>query len=229
MGRSKHYSTSKNSNTLLDLKINNNITNEKNNNLINNQLDKLNPNYISGLTQSDGSFSCGISIIKSKKGNKLRFRPKFDLCLDKDSINALNAIKQYFGCGQITNEQPDRSVSFIVSNLKDLKNIIIPHFFNYPVFFNKLHAFQLLVNIVNLMEDKKEYRDNATILRSAISMNTASRRTKEQINILYSIIGISFDKILPKIPYNIKTITSKVTTEFIAGMIDPIGEMDLFM
>jgi LAGLIDADG endonuclease len=198
-------------------------SNNTNNNNIDNKLTGLHPNYISGLTQSDGSFSCGISIVELKKGKNLRFRPKFDLCLDKDSKNVLESIQEYFGCGQISSVKKDGSVSFVVSNLKDLKNVIIPHFINYPVFFNKLHAFQLIIKILNLIKDKKALRDNVKLLRYAISMNIASKRTKEEIINFYSVLGISSEKILPNIPDNIKNITSEVTPEFLSGMVDGDG------
>jgi LAGLIDADG endonuclease len=202
---------------------NNNLIDSNNNNLIKDKLEKIDPNYISGLTQADGSFICGISIVTNKKSQTLKFKPKFDLCLDKDSINALKAIQKYFGCGKISEIRADNSVHFIVESLKDLKNIIIPHFLNYPVFFNKLHAFQLLVEIVNLMNDKKDLRDKAKLLRLSISMNKSSRRTPEQITKLYSILGIPSCQTPPKIEDNIKTITSEITPPFLAGMIDGDG------
>lgn len=230
----KLYSTLPISPPLLDIKNNNtnNTINSKNTTVINNNLVpkpevKIDPQYISGLTQADGSFNCGIRVIKSKDKFNLRFRPKFDLVLDKDSINVLKDINLYFGCGSVSKVKSDGSVSFVVSNLTDLKNVIIPHFLNYPVFFNKLHAFQLFVKIVKLMENKNKYRDRVELLRLAISMNTASRRTQEQINHFYSILGISSDKILPNIPDIITTITSKVTPAFLTGMIDGDGSFYL--
>jgi len=224
---SRLYSTNNVSSTLLN--IINPLSNpklENNKQTFKNNLGpggELKPNYISGLTQADGSFNCGITVTKSNNNLNLRFRPKFEIVLDKDSKDVLIAIQHFFNCGTISKENKDGSVNYVVSNLIDLKNIIIPHFLNYPVLFNKLHAFQLLCKIVKLMEFKHQLRDKVEILRLAISMNVVSRRTKEHINYLYSILGIASDKILPNISDNINTITSEITPEFIAGMIDGDG------
>jgi len=44
----------------------------------------LSPGYISGLTQSDGSFFCSI-ILSPKHRFGLQFRPKFTITADLDS------------------------------------------------------------------------------------------------------------------------------------------------
>lgn len=186
---------------------------------------KIDPYYISGLTQADGSFNCGISISKSKFTKTLGFKPIFDICLDIDSISVLIQIQKYFGCGRVSVVRSDNSVHFLVSNLQELKENIIPHFIKYPVFFNKLHAFELLVQIVNLMDVSQDLRtkNKPDILRLAISMNSSSRRTPEQMNTFYNVLGIPVDKIPSKIEDKIKTINSKITPAFLTGMIDGDG------
>lgn len=54
----------------------------------------INPNYISGFIQSDGSFF--VSIAKNQKYKfGLRVRPKLSLTQDLDSIIVLNKIQEY--------------------------------------------------------------------------------------------------------------------------------------
>jgi hypothetical protein len=127
-----------------------------------NQITKVNlplePNYISGLTQADGSFFCTISKRKKVDGSLyLNFRPTFEITLDFDSKSTLEKIKIYFSCGFIVKPSGGRFVSaFKVSNLDDIINIIIPHFLKYPVLFDKLHAFRILVDICNHLLDIKK-------------------------------------------------------------------------
>jgi hypothetical protein len=54
----------------------------------------LTPGYISGLTQSDGSFFCTISL-SSKHLFGLQFRPKFSITADLDSKHVLDRIQSY--------------------------------------------------------------------------------------------------------------------------------------
>lgn len=56
----------------------------------------IDPGVISGLVQSDGSFS--VSIVKS---NSALVRPQFSITLMLSSLNLLKAIQQYFGIGHI--------------------------------------------------------------------------------------------------------------------------------
>lgn len=60
----------------------------------------LNPNYISGLVQADGSFFVTISRNpKSKYG--LRIRATFTITQNLDSIGILEQIQSYFKCGNV--------------------------------------------------------------------------------------------------------------------------------
>lgn len=186
--------------------------------LASSSLDTINPDYISGLTQADGSFSCGIQIIDNgSKGKRLRFTPKFEIVVDLDSKLALNIIQKYFGCGKVVERQSDFSARFIVTNLDDLRNIIIPNLFFFLnknqekkqiiLYFNKLHAFNLFELILELLTKKHKERDNVAILRCAISMNKSSRRTEEEINELSQMLGCS--QPVTKIQDNIIEMTSK--------------------
>jgi len=100
----------------------------------------LTPGYITGLTQSDGSFSCGISIIDKRLIN---FRPVFQITVDLNSKHVLDSIISYFGCGKLTIDSLRHTATYQVTKKTDLLNIIIPHFNSFPLFCAKLHAFNL--------------------------------------------------------------------------------------
>ena len=59
-------------------------------------MNTLNPNYISGFFQGDGSFFIHIS------KTRLQIQPTCSLTQDLSSIIVLEKIKEYFGCGFIT-------------------------------------------------------------------------------------------------------------------------------
>lgn len=201
------------------------------NNNMNQNINLIEPNYISGLTQADGSFFCTIAKRKRVDGSiYLVFRPTFEITLDFDSRFTLVKILNYFSCGNIFDHK-DRFVSaYKVSNLDKIINNILPHFKKYPVFFDKLHAFNLFLQIVellsNIKKNKKIYTEKeinsiyVKILNLAVSMNKSSLRSNELIIELYSILGIKNSNIPSLIPNNIKELTSVVTPEFISGFVD---------
>jgi LAGLIDADG endonuclease len=99
---------------------------------------KLSPDYISGLTQADGSFFCSIKIAP-KHLFGIQFQPKFTITADFDSKFILESIHSYFNCGKITINTKKHTAEFEVVRLVELYNIIIPHFNKYPVFCAKYH------------------------------------------------------------------------------------------
>jgi hypothetical protein len=81
----------------------------------------LTPGYISGLTQTDGSFFCIITITPK---NALIFNPKFTITADLDSKYVLDAIQAYFNCGKVKIVIKNHTAEFTVASLTELKNII---------------------------------------------------------------------------------------------------------
>ena len=181
--------------------------------------------YISGLTQSDGSFFCSIEkVIKKDKSKGLTFTPIFDLTADLDSKHALDLIQNYFCCGSVSINYKDSTARYRVINRADLINIIIPHFKAYPVFFNKLHAFNLFIQILEHLSLKPKDRDLKEILKLSVSMNTSSRRTDDEIKKLCDILDISP---VTKIPDKTLKLTSELTAGFLSGMIDGDGSFNI--
>lgn len=192
--------------------------------LVNNSnINGICPSYISGLTQTDGCFSCGTIINKNR--TRIYFAPNFNIKLDLDSKQALERIQEYFGCGKITERLDEHTSVYMVDKLDDLMNKIFPHFEKHRVFYNKHHAFNLLVKIAKLLTVKSEYRDNISILRMAVSMNAASRRTDKAIKEMFKILGETKD--FSKIPNTLTEENVKITPGFIAGIIDGDGSVNI--
>jgi len=62
-----------------------------------------------------------------------KVRAQFTIGLHSRDLALLLQIKEFFGCGIIVKNDPQSEISFRVSSLQDLTNIIIPHFLKYPL------------------------------------------------------------------------------------------------
>jgi len=182
--------------------------------------------YITGLTQTDGSFFCSI-ILSSKHRFGLQFRPKFTITADLNSKYVLDSINSYFGCGKVTINNKNYTAEYEVVKLEDLKNKIIPHFYKYPVFCAKLHAFNLFSEIVFALCNKKKRTQEGRreLLKMALSMNTTTNRTEDRIDLLFSLLDVKDEISKFLIPNTITTIETLVTSENISGIIDGDGSL----
>ena len=66
----------------------------------------------------------------------------------------MELIQKFFGVGKITPLTKD-SVQFKVTSLKDIINVIIPHFDKFPLITQKRADFELLKLIVEMMSRKE--------------------------------------------------------------------------
>jgi hypothetical protein len=187
----------------------------------------LSSGYISGLTQSDGSFFCSI-ILSPKHRFGLQFRPKFTITADLDSKYVLVDIQLFLNCGKITVNSKNHTAEFEVVRLEELKNIIIPHFINNPVFCAKLHAFNLFNQIVTVLinKEKRTIEGRKELLKMALSMNSTNNRTEDRINLLHSLLDITETKDKVLIPYSlIEEDFELCSNDHISGIIDGDGSV----
>lgn len=66
-------------------------------------------------------------------------------------IVLLKKIQSFFGVGNITIRKKDGAIFYTVQSIKDLTNVIIPHFLKYPLLSKKRADFLLFKSIVDLM------------------------------------------------------------------------------
>jgi hypothetical protein len=95
----------------------------------------LNPNYVVGLVDGEGSFTVYIRNPKAKKDVKRRARaePKFYLKLVEKDKSILYKLKKFFGCGNVYFQRDRRRnhqscYRYEVANRNDLEKIIVPFF-----------------------------------------------------------------------------------------------------
>lgn len=219
----RFFTVKSNSNVILLNKIfflnNRNISTSVSNDIIK---EKIKPNYISGLVQADGSFSCGTKIVKN---NNIQFTPKFDIAMDTSSQYVLEDIqKQLHGVGKIDPVEADHCSHLTVIKQDQINEVIIPFFLKNPVYFNKLHAFELLIEIMKEL-GKKRNKDNFELLLMALSMNKNTKRTDAQISRLFNVYGLT-DNGYRILDTHVE-LQNKINSDFFAGLIDGDGTFNI--
>ena len=93
----------------------------------------LNPWFVTGFTDGDGSFTIYVS--KTTTGKLLcKVQPAFTIGLDPKDLILLQEIQKFFGqIGKIHTRKDGSAVLYVISSVKDLTNYIIPHFDTYPL------------------------------------------------------------------------------------------------
>lgn len=106
----------------------------------------LDPNWISGFSEGDGSFYVSIS----PKTNSVRIFYKIEL--NERESPLISKIQEFFGNkGKVSYTVSNRAVIFTVVKLADLDNTIIPHFNKYLLYGNKLSNYLIWCEIVKLV------------------------------------------------------------------------------
>ena len=144
----------------------------------------LDPNWVTGFTDAEGSFGVYIS---QKKGTKYwSIVPSFEIGLHSKDLATLYKIKDYFGVGSISIRKTRAFASFKVSSISDLKNKIIPHYTNFPLQTQKRVDFNLWVKIINLIDCKEHLTvdglNKILELKSALNRGL-SKSTAELTNV----------------------------------------------
>jgi len=95
----------------------------------------LHPWYITGLTDSEGSFSC---YIQRSTVNKITVSLEFKITQKSHSEDILYQIKEYFSAGSVVidNRKTDTK-KYHITNLNLILEKIIPHFEVYPCLTSK--------------------------------------------------------------------------------------------
>jgi len=150
----------------------------------------LDPNYIAGFVQADGSFHVALSKDKRYKWG-LRLRPKFTLTQKENSAYVLEDIKNYFGCGRIDKNVKKGSKEYIVETNYELETIIIPFFEKYPVYESKQRALAILKEVIGQLKHKEHHFKSQfeSMLHKIFNMSDNSNRTEEKRQALFEYLG----------------------------------------
>lgn len=178
--------------TLMDFKRNyqvkilaNQLKNRFYSTLLNNP--KLNPWFITGFTDAEGSFI--ISVYNDAK-SKLNWRVSayFSIHVHEKDLPLLELIQNTLGVG-IVRKNNENTVLFRVSDIKDLQ-IILNHFENYPLVSAKYSDYLLFKQCVELIQEKAHLTEEGLLKIVSLKANLNKGLSKELIESFPNIKGI---------------------------------------
>jgi hypothetical protein len=109
------------------------------------------PEWISGFTQADGSFT--VSFEKREKGILYRPNPIFSLSQTNVEWDMFVSLQKYLGIGSVYKNR--NGVVFVVKSIKDILTVVVPMFDSVPLRGGKLESYLKFRKVVLLMQDKK--------------------------------------------------------------------------
>lgn len=111
------------------------------------------PYWVTAFADAESSF-----ILLLNKNSKYKtgysLQTSFSIHLHQKERALLERIASFYGGGNITKTGED-SISYRVTSLKDLIQVIIPHFNRYPLISKKRADYELFKQVVELMNRKE--------------------------------------------------------------------------
>ena len=109
----------------------------------------LDPNWVSGFTEGDGSFFVSIS----SKTNQVRVR--YGIGLNNRETPLMLKIQKFFGgIGTFATNSERKVVIYTISKARDLTSVILPHFDTHGLRGNKLYNYLIWKEILLLVNSK---------------------------------------------------------------------------
>lgn len=146
---------------------------------------KLDPQYVSGLTDGEGCFHVSFSFRKKLKIG-IETRPSFSISLNSRDLVLLQGVHQYFGVGAIRFSKGDRTYKYESRSTADLISSIIPHFEKYALHGSKQNDFVRFAQICRSVHANEHL--NRVILKqiieSAFEMNPSGKRKHDKRELL---------------------------------------------
>ena len=147
--------------------------------------------YISGFVDGEGCFSITIQ----KSGNVklgIQIIPEFHVSQHQDRIEVLEVIKKRLGCGYIKpndyRNPKDQTSVYVVRNISDLHNKVVPFFRKSPLISIKQKDFEKFDRVVSLMREGGHLRKKSLIriLKIAYSMNFSGKYRNQKLEDIVS-------------------------------------------
>ena len=114
---------------------------------------KINPHWVSGFVDGEGTFYVGINKNDTMKIN-FQVLPEFRIVQHKRDIQLLYALKKYFGAG-VVRINHDTRYELRIRSLEHMNKFVIPHFDKYPLLTQKKFDFIKFKEIIALMNQNK--------------------------------------------------------------------------
>jgi hypothetical protein len=152
--------------------------------------------YISGFVDGEGCFSITIQRSNNVKLG-IQVIPEFHISQHQNRSKVLVAIKERFGCGYIKPNDPhnprDLTSVYVVRNINDLRQKIVPFFHKYPLISSKQQDFLKFAEVIEMMNKGKHLEKNGLtkILKLAFSMNASGKYRKLRLEDVISVLESS--------------------------------------
>lgn len=130
-------------------------------------MQNLNPDYIVGLVDGEGSFTVYIRDpeLPNTSSRRVKVEPKFYVKLVEKDREILDQLQQFFGCGSVyfqkdTRPNHQHCYRYEVYNREDLVTKIIPFFRrNVLKFPSKKRDFEIFCEMMDIIESNKHLTD----------------------------------------------------------------------
>ena len=144
--------------------------------------------YLSGFADGEGSF-CVYFSPRSRMTLGWEVRPSFSVGQNTSRPEVLNLFLQYFKCGSLRPNRGDNTVKFEIRSLRNLLEVVIPHFRKYPLLSSKSKDFERFVTICNLLSQNSHLTHDGfiKIVDLAFGMNGFGARRYQKQYILDSL------------------------------------------
>jgi hypothetical protein len=135
----------------------------------NNQGLRIDPNFLTGFTDAEGSFVLSIT-----KSNTVRsgwiIKPRFQIHLHKKDLFILEAIQKFLGVGKVYVQGTNSAVEYRVFSIKEL-GVVLDHFDKFPLVSNKYGDYSLFKQAYLLLVNQEHLTPEG--LRKVISIKAS--------------------------------------------------------
>ena len=115
--------------------------------------------WVAGFASGEGSFNISIGEDpNTKTGYKVGLR--FQITQHSRDAEFLKLLVDYFNCGGFYSSENQEIGNYIVSNLSDISEKIVPFFEKYPILGNKELDFSDFYKALNLIKNKKHLEES---------------------------------------------------------------------
>ena len=147
----------------------------------------LNPYWVSGFVDGEGTFYVGINE-NTTMTIGYQVLPEFRIVQHKRDIKLLYALKNYFNCGMVRINHDDR-YELRVRSIEHINDIVIPHFDKYELNTQKKFDFIKFKKIINLINQKKHLTKDGLIKIIDIACQMNRENKTKAIEIKKDILG----------------------------------------
>jgi hypothetical protein len=187
--------------------------------------------WISGFTQSDGSFV--VSFLNQKKGVAIRPQPVFNITQSIVELEMFKALHNQLGIGKLYTNR--KNVVFVVKSIDEIVDVLLPLFEKHPVKGGKFLAYTIFKEVSLMIKEKKHLTIEGTlqILNLAYFMNKdTSLRNEESLKLIQEKLNLNTSLSKSNLVNTVrlrdtKSMNEPLTLEFVRGLIDGDGSFNI--